>query len=391
MRIPLFAICMFGLVYLLSFPAIADDDESWPNEAQPFEKVVQADELALRNEAVCAVLGEEPQSFWRDAYLSRDRNSRCTTSALLVQDLECKVSGSLEGAAAGSAIVQSVIMSYVSDCLTPLSNVTDPNGGYNAQSGYAKRPSKILINMTSQDEVEVLKRSIGVLSKPDGVPYCSASVVDAGDGRIGILTALHCLGRTVTTVEGEKINTAYDYLSFSPISGETLRIRLDRGHDGLVFQTPRDDVVMIPITDSGRIGVLPLKSRALAAYEPIMIVGANPFLFGRPLGEDAHNLSRWLESFSVSFEAACRVDARSQDGSLSYGSQTATGTSGGPILLVEDGRFVVAGVHTGSNAEAYEPADGQRCVKNESIRSSCPGGTKSMNRGIEIVALKTAE
>jgi hypothetical protein len=118
--------------------------------------------------------------------------------------------------------------------------------------------------------------------------------------------------------------------------------------DGFTYNLGNEDVAgtFLPdgLPDFERGGGLPLLGSPLREWEPLLIVGENPYLSAVNLMDGLSGHEHLQASFVVSLEPSCQYRG-ANNGSLSYFCQTARGMSGSPILVVRDGRFYIAGVH----------------------------------------------
>ncbi|MER8963879.1 MULTISPECIES: hypothetical protein [unclassified Mesorhizobium] len=311
------------------------------------ESALWADQLVLTGERKCNSDIERPTGTWRELFFGRGRSMTCTDIVNQLEDWDAISKFGFFDRVAESPIAQHLTSEYRAQCLIRFSDITDQGGGYKGN----RASSDHLTWISSKEQVETLRDSVGALSGSGGDKYCSATLVSIGEGRSGLLTAAHCLGQYTTTGEDNvaKLTYVFSDMVFTSISGQTLHLRLDDGFSGRVFNVKNGDVVFIPLPDLGPSRYLPLANFAAEMWEPLIIVGVNPYLSRAVLAEDQgvpNNLGRFV---SVSMEPYCMLLARDQDGEIHHLCQTDRGQSGSAILVLRERQFYIAGIHSKGN------------------------------------------
>lgn len=324
---------------------------------------------------ICPVQRIRPWSIVRENYLARSRLLSCTETALELRRFEEEtwLSVQVEGLLALSEdlrrTAETLYRDYSDECLIPLAATV-------SEQSDAER-SRVLRTATAPGQVDILLSSVGRLSAGLNNHTCSAAVVSFPN-RIALLTATHCLGIVSAAEEGgtfRSLEATYAQLTFTAYDGTTMNFQVDEALDGHTYSALNEDVagvfVDLPngkVVNSG----LPLVGAPLQPWEPFLIVGENPYLAAVNRADSIEGMEHLQMSMSVTLSPDCQFRA-SNAGSLHYLCQTAGGMSGSPIIVVRDGRFFVAGVHT------------RRQPEMSSVRCDRGLATGGVNGGVAII------
>lgn len=345
--------CLLTLVLALALvPTVG-----WADQAQYTlspEQVRWANDLVNKGQAACET-GEFPLSLVREAFFGRQRSISCMIAVEALNGLRDEAS--VEDRKA-------VHNDYRKSCLVTFGSVTDPKGGYPDKPA----TSNHLTFMSSTEEVSKLEHSIGTLSHPLEDDYCSAALVDLGDGNASLVTALHCIGHLDTVEEGVvRLATVRPKIDFRNIAGERITLRLPLSIAGRILKYPTEDVValLLPVRSAS---VIPTSSIGPKGWEPLLVLGVNPYLSGK-LSDEKNALVDLSEMIAVSLEPYCVAFGLNNEGQLFHNCQTERSQSGSAILTIRGGKFVYSGVHT--RAEVGKS-------------SACDGGIPSYNSGLAI-------
>lgn len=327
-----------------------------------------------RDLTICPVQRIRPWRIVRENYLARERQLSCTETAvdLLSFEEETWLSVRADGLLALSEdlrrTAEALYRDYSGECLIPLAATV-------SEQSDAER-SRVLRTATAPGQVDILLSSVGRLTAGLNNHACSAAVVSFPN-RIALLTATHCLGLTFNSGEEESLRSleTYEQLTFTAYDGTTMNFQVDEALDGHTYSALNEDVagVFIDLPDGQVVNAgLPLVGAPLQAWEPFLIVGENPYLAAVNRADRLEGLEHLQMSMSVTLSPDCQFRA-SNAGSLHYLCQTAGGMSGSPIIVVRDGRFFVAGVHT------------RRQPEMSSVRCDRGIPTGGVNGGIAII------
>ncbi|MBY3081082.1 trypsin-like serine peptidase [Rhizobium laguerreae] len=336
--------------------------------------VILEKDIVPKGNALCNTSGDRPLSVWRELYFGRQRTMRCTDVVKKVQDYERKSGKDIFTDIASSPKARELSDAYDDECLVEFSAVTDPNGGYSGNRAHSNH----LTYISSPDEIERIRKSVGTFSRV-GVPnYCSASLVNLDRDRVGLLTAMHCLGQEME-VQGSgshKLTYTFGDVTFRSISGGSLRLVLDADLTNIVYDPFYGDIVIVEVKSDAAGSYLPIADFAPDLWEPLVLMGVSPFLSARAAALGQKPQQDLAELITVSLEPYCTVMSRDADGRLYYGCQTEQSQSGGPIMVLRNQKFYVAGVHTrGAAATPY---------------SCSASAAPTPNSGISIIAQKTS-
>lgn len=311
----------------------------------------------------CPDQARRPWYVMRESYLSRGEMQVCTTAVNALDAFQAELRERVGIDATSRQILMgpddllkpgfddyrdaahSVFRNYRNSCLRNLGELT------NDMATTRTSESNILRNSTAPGSTEALMASIGVLSEVDANrDSCSATLVQINNSP-HLVTAVHCIGSERETSEGMRLDSVWSELTFTAYSGQTLSVEVSTELEGLVYDGDRTDIIAVPVILSDDMQILEIATTALEPWEPMLIVGRNPYLeaLARFEGTRGQNLVR--ESISITFSADCRANA-SVRGVLRYNCQTAGGTSGAAIIVLREGRFVFAGIHLGDTGRA---------------------------------------
>lgn len=311
-----------------------------------------ADDLVIKGQRTCDT-GTLPLSVLREAYLARERLWQCTDAVLGLPGDARDAPQSEADAAAFDA--------YRTHCLVSFASITDPDGGYLGNRSTAKH----LIQMTSQPQIDVLKHSVGTLSIPGDEDYCSGTLVDFGDGATTLVTALHCIGDLVAKGPGEAVlKSVTRKMTFRTIAGDDIIVRLGDEVAGREISYPDEDVVGLKLPHRPGAGV-PATAVTPELFEPLLIVGASPYLFGKLTG--APRPAELADIIAVALEPYCINLGQSPEGRLYYNCQTDRSQSGSAIITVRSAAFVFNGVHTRGSPTPEQPCPGQVGLHNSGL------------------------
>ncbi|TBC25593.1 hypothetical protein ELH33_32975 (plasmid) [Rhizobium ruizarguesonis] len=333
-----------------------------------------AKDIVPKGDALCNSSSVRPLSVWRELYFGRQRTMRCTDIVKRVQDYERKSKSDLFKDIASSQEARELSDTYEDECLVKFSAVTDPKGGYDGIRAHSNH----LTYMSSPDEIERLRKSVGTLSSLKNRNYCSASLVNLAPNRTGLLTAMHCFGQEMEVQESglHKLIYTFGDVTFRPISGGSLRLALDADLTNILYDPFYGDIVIVEVNPESPDHYLPIADFAPDLWEPLVLIGVSPFLNARAATIEQNPLKDLAELITVSLEPYCMVMSRDVNGRLYYGCQTEKSQSGGPILVLRNQTFYVAGAHTRGIAE--KPY------------SCSAGAALTPNSGISIIAQKTS-
>jgi hypothetical protein len=305
-------------------------------------------QLVLSGSPVCNAEVDMPYELMRQAHFGRARTMACTDA---VEDylnyLEISKVPFFSKKFAESRIALRIAREYRDSCLISFAAVTDPNGGYAGN----RQTANHLVHVSSPDEVERVRRSVGSLSKFRDPHYCSATLVGHGAGKVGILTAVHCLGvvEPVGNTGSHELTSPFSEIVFSSIAGEQISVELGAGFSNKIFQESNEDVVVLPVPGRHQDDYLPLANFASPVWEPLLLMGVSPFLAKLKAIEEAGRPAALTEIIAVSLEPYCVLMARGNDGDLHHNCQTTNGQSGSAALTVRDNKFFVSGLHSKSD------------------------------------------
>ncbi len=333
------------------------------------------------NRRLCSQTDKRPLRFWRESFLSRDWAHRCAASVQRLKEYESSVDINL--ANQDPVKKAQVVFDYANACLRRLANFIDKDAKYRPDASPEERiKTKILISMTSFPEVERLKNSVGELRHQADEKACNASLVDGNDGHVYLITAAHCLGKVAFSIgnaqlgdDARRFLKLYPRLEFESFSGLKIRLRASDHIDDLtsvVFDRARQDVVMVEIAKKSVLPVgvgLSFLDDQLEPWEPIKIVGVNPYLQEQLEGQVSEGL---LAAASITMDPRCAVLSNMR-GELLHNCQTEGQLSGSPMLVVREGKIWIAGLHTGGNL--FES------------RTCGHGSLRAQNRGIALQAV----
>ena len=317
-----------------------------------------ANDLVITGQAACDT-GQLPLSLLREAYFGRERMMRCTDAVLALPQDDPSTPEDEERGEGNEVALEA----YRQSCLVSFASVTDPNGGFAGN----RATSRHLISMSSAAEVDRLSRSVGTLSSTIVENYCSATLVDFGDGASTLVTAAHCLGELAPEEGGRAVlKSVRPKIEFRTLSGEQVTLRLAKELRGHEIAYPNEDVVGLPLPIAPD-GIVPVSSVSPALFEPLLVVGANPYLSGKKSKTAAP--PDLADLIAVSLEPYCVSFGQSAEGRLFHNCQTDHSQSGSAILAIRDGQFVFNGVHTrGDETQEYP----------------CTGAIGSYNSGLAI-------
>jgi hypothetical protein len=287
-------------------------------------------------------------------YFGRERSMQCTDAVQALPPAGAPVEGN-----------EPRFEAYRKSCLVTFASVTDEHGGYAGN----RATSDFLAYMSSGPEVDRLRHSVGTLSALNE-NYCSATLVDFGDGATTLVTALHCIGElTPSGTDKAVLASRRDKITFRNIAGDRIVLRLPGEIQGHEIDYPNGDVVALtlPIAPTS---IVPASTVSPALFEPLLVVGANPYLSGKmsktaPPPDLADLIAVSLEPYCVSF-------GQSAAGRLFHNCQTDHSQSGSAILTIRDGQFVYNGVHTRGGEQEY-PCEGGVGVYNSGLAIGIPG------------------
>ena len=295
---------------------------------------------------LCPPQGIRPWGLVRESFLNRDSAISCTAAVEKLTDFENEI-GLRISAADTIGIADeiseraiSVYSEYANACLVPLRSAVMFKG--------AVERSNVLGIATAPGQTDLLLASVGRIAPTVGSLTCSAAIVSTDRGP-AVLTAAHCLGvRDRNTAEEEgKLLSVFEDVVFTSFDGRSFSLSIDPALDGFSYSRDNSDIVGAFIEPDNSIeGIgLPLVGAPLVSWEPMLIVGENPYLSALAHLEGMNGLDLIQKSMSVTLAPDCVFRAANQGG-LVYLCQTAAGMSGSPIIVVRDGKFFVSGVHT---------------------------------------------
>lgn len=321
-------------------------------EAQP-QTVISRSDIEILQGAIpktltsCPLQHIRPWGTVRENYFFREEQHACTQAVLDLIDLEDQLylsvtaNGLLNLSGNEQEAAEAGYRRYVSICLQSLTSTTAEVS--------APESSRVLRNATAPGQVEHLFDSVGRLSAGVNGHTCSAVIASTSRGP-ALLTASHCLGLVGTDSNDENLKelTVYENLEFTSFSGNRMLFDVDLELDGFSYDLRNEDVAGAFISSEAT-GLeetfgLPLLGSPLEAWEPLLIVGENPYLSAVNRLDGLSGREHLEQSFVVSLEPSCQYRG-ADHGSISYFCQTARGMSGSPILVIRNGRFYVAGVH----------------------------------------------
>ncbi|MGR9327464.1 trypsin-like serine peptidase (plasmid) [Rhizobium leguminosarum] len=335
-----------------------------------------AKDIVPKGDALCNSSDHRPLSVWRELYFGRQRTMRCTDAVKKVQDFESKSGKEIFKDIASSPEAGELSDTYEAECLVKFSAVTDPNGGYSGIRAHSNH----LTYMSSPDEIERIRKSVGTLSRLNGRNYCSASLVNIATDRTGLLTAMHCIGQEMEIQESSSHKLTYTFgeVTFRSISGGSLRLALDTDLTNIVYDPFYGDIVIVEVKTDAPGRYLPIADFAPDLWEPLVLMGVSPFLNARAAALGQKPQQDLAELITVSLEPYCTVMSRDVGGRLYYGCQTEQSQSGGPIMVLRNQKFYVAGVHTrGAADKPYSCSDDAALTPNSGISiiaQKTPGG-----------------
>lgn len=289
-----------------------------------------------------------PESVWRELQFTRTASIDCTTATNALAMRESIEEALLPVTVPPKSVV---IRDYVLSCLTPLESVSDEHGGY---SGQTPENSKFLMRVTSKQEAEALRNSIVVFPGITGKP-CSGTIIQIPKGQIkrAILTAAHCLGSTSTGSDASKILGISRRISIDDINGNRATVEVRRPVRRVEYDPIEDDIALIALDgelEASSPG-LPVATVQFSSFDHIYLVGQNEVLREHRnfLAKD-EQYRRTLPTHNtiVAFGPLCRAHGQF-DNVLLHNCQTRWGSSGAAMMVVQNGRFVVFGVHTGTS------------------------------------------
>lgn len=338
-------------------PQMTINSMSVPSEdaayaAQPQATISRAGIEALQGAVptemtICPPQHMRPWESVRENYFYREEQLACTQSVLDLVDLERQLylnvaaNGLLNLSGDEQETAEAGYREYVAACLQSLTSTTAETS--------TLEDSRVLRNATAPGQVEQLFDSVGRLSAGVNGHTCTAIIASTSRGPT-LLTAAHCLGVVATdaTDENSKELTVYGDLEFTSFSGNRILFDVDLALDGFKYDLRNEDVAGTFISPEAAgfegTGGIPLLGSPLETWEPLLIVGENPYLSAVNLMEGMSGQEHLESSFVVSLEPSCQYRGADQ-GSMNYLCQTARGMSGSPILVIRNGRFYVAGVH----------------------------------------------
>ena len=326
-----------------------------------------ADSLVPRLANSCASLDILPTAFLRETYFHRDQSIACSRSASHILEIMEISIDLFAGRGQGSSMAADMAKSYAEFCLDSFASVSDAdeNDG---------DTSNIVGYLSSEEEVAVLRNSLGVLSTENQHGSCAATILDVGNNRSGLLTAMHCLGqlrRVNGAADQLQITVPHSVIRFESISGDSMAFRLPSEIVGIPFDENSQDVVLIDIPKVGE-SLLELTTVTPELWEPIFLAGFNPFLAGTAVDESVE----WTDvgqAVAFSVDPFCRVTYIGENGEIGHICQTIARASGALMLVLRDGRFLPFGVHNGANDAGL----------------GCGNGfVPSINRGVAIGSLE---
>lgn len=288
-----------------------------------------------------------PWGLMREAFFFRERAHQCTDTVLELQQVNEVLSVADFPYLFGETLaeVRALYEAYASNCIQPLASVVDFQGGYSGN----RDTSNVLRFSSKPGETERLLASVGrILTSNLNRPICSGALISVGD-ETRLLTAAHCLGLVAASVEDASVFTfeaTWPGLTFETFSGQYYFFEIEGDVAEFSYDPFTEDLVMAPVSSSedlAHVGI-PLVSRVLDPWEPILIVGENPYLSAISSETTESGLRPLASTMSITLDPNCHISAAS-GGVLRYLCQTEFGMSGSPILVLRDGEFFVAGVH----------------------------------------------
>ena len=186
-------------------------------------------------------------------------------------------------------------------------------------------------------------------------------------------TAAHCIG-TLSSPDlagGRVIAPTYGRITFESISGEVTQVDVPSSALGHRVEGWAGDVALLTLPSYAGAS-LPLASFSADLWEPLLIVGANPFLTGLFTSDAEVKGPVGPSGFSVSLEPYCVLMSRDADGTMRHNCQTEQGLAGAPTLVLREGRFFVVGIHAGSVGSANDACS--------------PLSVGTINRGVSLIA-----
>jgi hypothetical protein len=339
---------------------------SFVSLARSEESVIWAKQLSADSSAACNSENDIPLAVLRESYFGRQRNLECTLAADAVISYGCyKIEDELrKGLPESETIAQ-----YRSKCLRTFASLVDTDG--RLQGDISRHDHLLLIS--SNEQLMRLRNSVGALNRSGNKLFCSAALVAYDDKSVGLLTAVHCLGKTLDQDNGKSFKFLQQWLdvTFTSLSGQEVNITVPNVLKGKTFLKSSDDVAMIPIPNLNHPNYVPLAHDEINLWEPLVIIGASPYL---AFASQAKTLE---DKFAVSIEPYCVLMGREASGAIHHQCQTTRGQSGSPIVVVRGGAFAVAGVHTRSNGlcdelKTFECAKGSMLTLNAGIAVRWP-------------------
>ncbi len=290
---------------------------------------------------VCNKNMKRPKEFWRELLLKQNDMLNCSKAALaMAHKRETSPTPYFEVLAGNKDLKElystlPIFEQYDRACLSRVSdlNVSTP-----------------LKQSLGNNFIEHLKENVGTLTPTGKNIHCTASIIRQEIGsrtKIGLATAAHCVGEpTYGAGQGKlQYGKIYPNMVFTSFSGNKYSVEIDKNLVGYSY-TQKQDLVVIPIKENPTMDIGFLSTTTPKIWDPLYIVGANPFLFALNKMSSNQPLAA-LGMASISFEPGCRV--YSIDGpELRHNCQTEKSMSGSPIFVSENGEAKIVAVHSGA-------------------------------------------
>lgn len=299
-----------------------------------------------RSSLTCNVSRERPAEYWRELMVRQNETEQCSEAAELVLDQRSKlgmpqylqvITGKRTRDQEKSAF--KIFETYKNICLHPLADL---------------KMTSSLNSLLGAQFVSNVKASVGELNRPGENVFCTASIARRSDGAAGLVTAAHCIGEVTRGAGDSRLQYAENYpeMTFTTFGGNQYAVQVDEDVIGYDYPDSQD-AVFIPASGNRPLPAGFEIGKAPDLWEPLYIVGVNPFLGALSKATDPANNDLFAAA-SLSLEPGCRVYGISGR-SLVHNCQTEKSMSGSPILVGDNGNARLVAVQSGETANPTIP------------------------------------